>query len=96
MLQDFRKEVALMAKLKHPNVVQFLGACIDYPNLAIVTQFMPRGSLFNLLHRSSRPPADLTDTLSQSCRWMWIMALLPSRLVPVSMKWLVQVPLNAI
>ena len=40
-----------MAKLKHPNVVQFLGACVDLPNLAIVTQFMPRGSLFNLLHR---------------------------------------------
>lgn len=50
-VQDFQQEVALMARLKHPNVVQFLGACVDYPNLAIVTQFMPRGSLFNLLHR---------------------------------------------
>ena len=40
-----------MARLKHPNVVQFLGACVDLPNLSIVTQFMPRGSLFNLLHK---------------------------------------------
>lgn len=50
-LQEFKAEVNLMSKLKHPNVVQFLGACADYPNLCIVTQFMPRGSLFNLLHR---------------------------------------------
>ena len=50
-LQEFKAEVNLMSKLKHPNIVQFLGACTDYPNLSIVTQFMPRGSLFSLLHR---------------------------------------------
>ena len=50
-MQDFTQEVALMSMLKHPNVVQFLGACTNYPDLAIVTQFMPRGSLFSLLHR---------------------------------------------
>lgn len=53
-LQEFKQEVTLMSKLKHPNIVQFLGACTEYPNLAIVTQFMPRGSLFNLLHKYVR------------------------------------------
>ena len=31
--------------------VLFMGACTHPPNLCIVTQFVPRGSLFRLLHR---------------------------------------------
>ena len=41
-----------MKRMKHPNVVLFMGACTQPPNLCIVTQFVPRGSLFRLLHRS--------------------------------------------
>ena len=40
-----------MQRLKHPNVVLFMGACTQPPNLSIITQFVPRGSLFKLLHR---------------------------------------------
>ena len=28
-----------------------MGACAHPPNLSIITQFVPRGSLFRLLHR---------------------------------------------
>ena len=31
--------------------VMFMGACAQPPNLSIITQFVPRGSLFRLLHR---------------------------------------------
>eukprot|EP00878_Enallax_costatus_P017272 GHUV01018140.1.p1 GENE.GHUV01018140.1~~GHUV01018140.1.p1 ORF type:complete len:339 (+),score=92.76 GHUV01018140.1:890-1906(+) len=41
-----------MARLRHPNVVLFMGAVMQANQLAIVTQFIPRGSLFRLLHRS--------------------------------------------
>ena len=34
-----------MARLRHPNVVLFLGAVTQPDRLAIVTEFMPRGSL---------------------------------------------------
>lgn len=51
-MQEFKAEVALMQRLKHPNVVLFMGACIKPPNLSIVTSFMPRGCLFRILHRS--------------------------------------------
>ena len=50
-MQEFRAEVAIMKRLKHPNVVLLMGACTSPPNLSIVTQFVPRGSLFRLLHR---------------------------------------------
>ena len=33
-----------------------MGACMHPPNLCIVTQFVPRGSLFRLLHRSVVTP----------------------------------------
>ena len=50
-IQDFKAEVSLMQRLKHPNVVMFMGACTQPPNLSIVTQFAPRGSLYRILHR---------------------------------------------
>eukprot|EP00249_Psilotum_nudum_P015269 c25234_g1_i1 orf=473-2905(-) len=54
LLDDFRKEVAIMKRLRHPNVVLFMGAVTSPVHLSIVTDFLPRGSLFRLLHRSSQ------------------------------------------
>ncbi|PON49795.1 Mitogen-activated protein kinase kinase kinase [Trema orientale] len=50
-LAEFMKEVRLMKRLRHPNVVLFMGAVTRTPNLSIVTEFLPRGSLYRLLHR---------------------------------------------
>jgi hypothetical protein len=58
LVQEFRDEVAMMARLRHPNIVLFLGAVTRPPHLAIVTQFMPRGSLFRLIHRSTTSSLD--------------------------------------
>ena len=33
-----------MRKVRHKNVVQFIGACTQKPNLCIVFEFMPGGS----------------------------------------------------
>ncbi|KAJ1281014.1 hypothetical protein BS78_04G276100 [Paspalum vaginatum] len=50
-LEEFRQEVRIMKRLRHPNVVLFMGAITRVPNLSIVTEFLPRGSLFRLIHR---------------------------------------------
>uniref|UniRef100_A0A1D1Z8I9 non-specific serine/threonine protein kinase n=1 Tax=Anthurium amnicola TaxID=1678845 RepID=A0A1D1Z8I9_9ARAE len=50
-LEEFRSEVRIMKRLRHPNVVLFMGAVTRVPNLSIVTEFLPRGSLFRLIHR---------------------------------------------
>lgn len=50
-LDEFIREVAIMKRTRHPNVVLFMGAVTKHPNLSIVTEFLPRGSLFRLLHR---------------------------------------------
>ncbi|KAH7426548.1 hypothetical protein KP509_10G005600 [Ceratopteris richardii] len=52
-LLEFASEVRLMKRMRHPNVVLFMGAVMHPPNLSIVTEFLPRGSLYRLIHRSS-------------------------------------------
>ncbi|OVA01750.1 Protein kinase domain [Macleaya cordata] len=52
-LEEFRSEVRIMKRLRHPNVVLFMGAVTRAPNLSIVTEFLPRGSLYRLIHRPS-------------------------------------------
>jgi len=51
-LDELEKEVAALRNLNHPRLVSFIGACLQPPNLCIVTEFMPGGSLHHLLHRA--------------------------------------------
>eukprot|EP01133_Synstelium_polycarpum_P020952 gene20952-25152_t len=53
VLREFHKEIELMRNLRHPNVIQFLGSCTISPNICICTEFMPRGSLYGILHDQS-------------------------------------------
>ncbi|ESQ54876.1 hypothetical protein EUTSA_v10024333mg [Eutrema salsugineum] len=49
--REFLREVAIMKRVRHPNVVLFMGAVTERPRLSIVTEYLPRGSLFRLIHR---------------------------------------------
>ena len=78
-LKEFRTEVTMMSKMRHPNVVLLMGICTpavsaprgaicalsrahltrlralpgsSAPNLAIVTEYLARGSLYRLLHHT--------------------------------------------
>ncbi|XP_062201959.1 uncharacterized protein LOC133904456 [Phragmites australis] len=53
LIQTFRQEVSLMKKLRHPNILLFMGAVTSPQRLCIITEFLPRGSLFRLLQRST-------------------------------------------
>lgn len=48
-MQKFRAEIDLMTKIRHPYVVQFLGACWDPPDVCLVLEYCGRGSLSDLL-----------------------------------------------
>uniref|UniRef100_A0A2C9W2S5 non-specific serine/threonine protein kinase n=1 Tax=Manihot esculenta TaxID=3983 RepID=A0A2C9W2S5_MANES len=52
-LREFLREVAIMKRVRHPNVVLFMGAVTESPHLSIVTEYLPRGSLYRLIHRPS-------------------------------------------
>ncbi|CAM0913566.1 unnamed protein product [Alopecurus aequalis] len=51
ILEELKAEVRIMKRLRHPNVVLFMGAVTRVPNLSILTEFLPRGSLFRLIRR---------------------------------------------
>ncbi|XP_057775869.1 serine/threonine-protein kinase EDR1-like [Salvia miltiorrhiza] len=50
-LAQFKCEIEIMLRLRHPNVVLFMGAVTRPPHMSILTEFLPRGSLYKLLHR---------------------------------------------
>jgi len=49
VMQEFREEVLTLRELRHPHVVQFIGACMRPPNLCIVLEYLPY-SLFQVVH----------------------------------------------
>ncbi|GJT19300.1 PAS domain-containing protein tyrosine kinase family protein [Tanacetum coccineum] len=53
LILAFRLEVSLMKRLRHPNVLLFMGTVTSPERLCIVTEFLRCGSLFHLLHRST-------------------------------------------
>ncbi|KZV37293.1 kinase family protein [Dorcoceras hygrometricum] len=50
-LAQFKCEIEIMLSLRHPNVVLLMGAVTQPPNMSILTELLPRGSLYKLLHR---------------------------------------------
>ncbi|XP_024387109.1 probable serine/threonine-protein kinase SIS8 isoform X2 [Physcomitrium patens] len=53
-MQDFCNEISLLSRLRHPNVILFLGACTTPPHLSMVTEYMKYGSLYRLIHSGER------------------------------------------
>jgi len=51
--RDFMKEAFILRQLRHPNVLQVLGASMD--PAFIVTEYMPRGNLYQLIHDTNVP-----------------------------------------
>ncbi|MCO5593200.1 hypothetical protein L7F22_047207 [Adiantum nelumboides] len=51
--REFSQEVFIMRKVRHKNVVQFIGACSKASRFCIVTEFMAGGSLYDYLHRQN-------------------------------------------
>ncbi|GFZ02467.1 protein kinase superfamily protein [Actinidia rufa] len=66
-LKEFLREVAITRRLRHPNIVLFMGAVTQPPNLSIVTEYLSRGSLYRLLHKpGAREVLDETRRLNMA------------------------------
>lgn len=49
ILNEFYREVALVCRLRHPNVVLFLGASVNPPTYCLVFEYMQNGTLTDLM-----------------------------------------------
>ena len=52
-LDEFKREVSVLSTLRHPSIVLWLGACTVCQTPAIILEYMDRGSLHDVLHRTS-------------------------------------------
>ncbi|KAK4361124.1 hypothetical protein RND71_020076 [Anisodus tanguticus] len=48
---QFIREVTLLSRLHHPNVIKFIGACKQPPVFCVVTEYLAEGSLRAHLHK---------------------------------------------
>ncbi len=60
VLTSLKAEVSILASLRHPNVVLYIGACTRPPNVFIVTEWCERGGLNDLIYDLTRPISALT------------------------------------
>ena len=56
-VKSFRREILLTATLRHPNIVAFVGACWTKELMCLVLEWVPKGSLGDML-------ADCSSSLS--------------------------------
>eukprot|EP00002_Diphylleia_rotans_P035707 TRINITY_DN781_c0_g1_i10.p1 TRINITY_DN781_c0_g1~~TRINITY_DN781_c0_g1_i10.p1 ORF type:complete len:2527 (-),score=625.44 TRINITY_DN781_c0_g1_i10:128-7708(-) len=49
-LESFKQEISVIVELRHPNIVLFMGACLEKGSLCLVSELMLHGTLFDVLH----------------------------------------------
>jgi serine/threonine-protein kinase CTR1 len=50
--RDFRHEISLMSRMRHPLIVLFMGATTVGDKLAIITELVDGGSLYDIIHKT--------------------------------------------
>uniref|UniRef100_A0A4D5R9F9 Integrin-linked protein kinase n=2 Tax=Scolopendra TaxID=41364 RepID=A0A4D5R9F9_SCOVI len=61
--RDFNEEYPRLRIFSHPNVLPVIGCCNSPPNLVIVNQYMPFGSLYSVLHEGTGLVVDTAQAI---------------------------------
>lgn len=65
VLEEFAAEINLLKGMQHPNICLYMGACVDPPNRAIVTELAANGSLWDALRLPLKDPFVACDGKTQ-------------------------------
>lgn len=65
ILQEFAAELNLLRGMRHPNVCLLMGACLEPPHRAIVTELAAYGSLWDALRLPLHPPYKPCDGVTR-------------------------------
>ncbi|EDV21444.1 uncharacterized protein TRIADDRAFT_30386 [Trichoplax adhaerens] len=63
MIREIPEEIAKLKSSFHPNVQPILGICQQAPSIFVLSEYMPHGSLFNVLHQSTDIEVDTAQAL---------------------------------
>jgi serine/threonine protein kinase len=64
MITRFKREAEILRQLNHPNIVKLLDTVGEGENLMIVMEYMPGGSLRDLLDKTPQLPLSQTITIA--------------------------------
>jgi serine/threonine protein kinase len=67
ILEEFKAEINLLKGMRHPNICLYMGACVDPPNRAIITELAAHGSVWDALRLPLTPPYIVADGSPQGC-----------------------------
>ncbi|GBG32831.1 Protein kinase, putative [Hondaea fermentalgiana] len=56
----FVEEIRLMSELQHPNIVMFLGACIQPPHICLILEYCVHGNLVEFLQSAREQDINIT------------------------------------
>jgi Protein tyrosine and serine/threonine kinase len=65
VLEEFVAEINLLKGMRHPNICLYMGACLDPPNRAIITELAANGSLWDALRLPLMPPYVACDGMTR-------------------------------
>jgi hypothetical protein len=65
ILEEFAAEINLLKGMRHPNICLYMGACLEPPNRAIITELAANGSLWDALRLPLMPPFSPCDGVSR-------------------------------
>jgi integrin-linked kinase len=61
--RDFNEEFPKLRIFSHPNILPLIGACNSPKHLVTISQYMPRGSLYDLLHSAAGVVVDTAQAI---------------------------------
>lgn len=64
--KQFNREVTILSRLHHKNVVQLVAACINPPVFCVITEYLSGGSLRSFLHKRDPGSVDLKQFVSMA------------------------------
>ena len=50
ILKKFINEINIISSMRHPNILLYMGTTIDNDNYYMITEYLPKGSLYEYLH----------------------------------------------
>jgi len=70
LYNEFMQEVSIMKRIRHKNIVQFIGASTAKPGLFLVVEYMENGSVHDYLRKGPLPYADILKIALEVARGM--------------------------
>ncbi len=67
IVRKLKEEASIMSTLRHPNVLLFMGLSTDLPNICLVTEFMEKGSLHDVVQGTMVNDGDFIRMISDIC-----------------------------